>query len=784
MLKLAAALLLLSITSARAADGKVAEVSLGSFDLGQVNVMRGASLLPPLTPTDLAVLQRSGVAGLDELTLHAAATLDARLQDSAHVEDLRRMGMTPAAIAGLHDLSRSATAGRPAAEVEASIEAVESAVPSSKIAERLGELARLDDLGGQLRKIEAADAAPQASLQVLDRFFSKASEKNGYLDSATVFPKLRFADAVDLGSQPDGWLRVAVFKDARTLITGGMDGVIRLSDVKANAPVGELRGHAGVVRALELSPDHHHLYSADDSGMILRWNLRKLDEPPLVLRKSTGQEVRALTLTPDGRSLVSGGQDEVLVWDTRRPDAPRAVLKGQTTYVLAVKDNRSFFAAGDDGAIRLIDLRSGGVLAKLEGHSKAVRALALSPDRRLLVSSAEDKTIRAWDARSGKLLETREVADGWVRSIRFRDARSILTGNINGWVQLLTLSKRGAVTKTKAVFKHDDVVFETIADPTGNLVVSTGRDLRLGIYDIRARKLRQLKGIGGPVHALAFIDDKTFVGIGHDGALWVWPSIDAAPQRIGGHARSGRAVAVTPGGLVATGGDDRRILLRSGTGHPRVLEGHSARVRALAFDPSYTMLASGGDDRELILWDVREGKELTRVQLPPEIDVIHSLAWNPARAEIAVGGRDGRVRIVDVKTGRVAAWPEAHKDYIRSLAYSRDGRLLATVGRDGELWIWNAATGKPVHELSWHQDDVNSVEFDPTSRYILTASDDKSVRLLDLVSGDHSFFYRSERPLSSARFIPGTEKILVIDDQHKIKVLDLSDIFHGERPRN
>jgi WD40 repeat protein len=56
--------------------------------------------------------------------------------------------------------------------------------------------------------------------------------------------------------------------------------------------------------------------------------------------------------------------------------------------------------------VRLWEASSGRRLATLEGHTGAVRGLALTADGRLVASGSFDGTVKLWEARSGALLRT------------------------------------------------------------------------------------------------------------------------------------------------------------------------------------------------------------------------------------------------------------------------------------------------------------------------------------------------------------------------------------------
>lgn len=52
------------------------------------------------------------------------------------------------------------------------------------------------------------------------------------------------------------------------------------------------------------------------------------------------------------------------------------------------------------------DIKTGQCLRTLQGHTKGVLSVALSPDGRFIASSSEDGTIKIWDVGTGEYLNT------------------------------------------------------------------------------------------------------------------------------------------------------------------------------------------------------------------------------------------------------------------------------------------------------------------------------------------------------------------------------------------
>src|SRR5690348_7647581 len=124
---------------------------------------------------------------------------------------------------------------------------------------------------------------------------------------------------------------------------------------------------------------------------------------------------------------------------------------------------------------------------------------------------------------------------------------------------------------------------------------------------------------------------------------------------------------------------------------PPPLKGHNGRVFAVAFAPGGRVLASGGADKQIILWDVKSGKESRR--LAGHTGTVFGLAFAPDGKTLASGSQDGTVGIWDVATGKEKARLQ-HGSWVYSVAYSPDGRTLASAGSGGKVKLWDVAAGK------------------------------------------------------------------------------------------
>jgi WD40 repeat protein len=129
--------------------------------------------------------------------------------------------------------------------------------------------------------------------------------------------------------------------------------------------------------------------------------------------------VRAVAVAPDGRRVVSGGDDTVRIWDLSngRQERPLGDAAANVWSVAFTPDGRRIITGGADGLVRVWDLARGRLECTLEGDGAWVHSVAVAPDGRRVVSAGADDKVRVWDLASGRLELVLRGHTGWVYQV-------------------------------------------------------------------------------------------------------------------------------------------------------------------------------------------------------------------------------------------------------------------------------------------------------------------------------------------------------------------------------
>ena len=208
-------------------------------------------------------------------------------------------------------------------------------------------------------------------------------------------------------------------------------------------------GHLLAVTAVAFSPSGKTLVTCGEDDKVL---LRDASTGKVTATLDNKDDVTCLAFSADGKRAATGSgkllidKDDTLVkvWDISG-EKPRSVLElgGHAKTVRAVTfspDGTSVVSAGDDGVILIRDAAGGKEAVKLAGHVGGVASLCFRGDGRRLVSAGADKTIRLWDPASGAGEQVLDKHTAPVRAVRFSpDGKHLISVSEDGAIIIWAL---------------------------------------------------------------------------------------------------------------------------------------------------------------------------------------------------------------------------------------------------------------------------------------------------------------------------------------------------------
>ncbi|MCE3246297.1 MAG: transcriptional activator domain [Geminicoccaceae bacterium] len=412
----------------------------------------------------------------------------------------------------------------------------------------------------------------------------------------------------------------------------------------------------------------------DDSVATRASLLSTLLRRPAAIRvlTPTGDELPALALSPDGKTLAASDADgTVTLFDTDTYEVVGEHQAPATAFVIAFDPQGDSLAVAEDsvatgGTLEILDAATGRVRSSTSlaaGQGFAPLGIVIyAPDGRSLFvpyHRGHSLFLRRYDARRGTPL-----------------GKPVRVGAIN---------QPPGVT------------------PDGRLLVVADR----GVKALDAETLRVIRRYPFRGDPGAVSPDGRTLAIDHpDGSLSLLDLASGRVRTLTG-AGAGTPKAFSPDGrILSTAEDDGSVILWDvEEGVPiETLEGHRGVTETHAFSPDGRILYTAGNDGRLIVWDVagnrRLGRPFPRGSGGWEHDYSPVFALSPDGRAVAVARLDGRVELIDAETlRRTASFKAFPGRSAVAIDYSADGRRLAVAGEGGGVGVWDAESGERVGVL-------------------------------------------------------------------------------------
>ncbi|KAH9064076.1 U3 small nucleolar RNA-associated protein [Lactarius vividus] len=504
------------------------------------------------------------------------------------------------------------------------------------------------------------------------------------------------------------------------LASGASDGTVKVWDIVRGFP----NSPWSYPRALELEVRKMRLFTASVDTRIRMWDLTQGAEQARIGKQAKPEA--CLDISEDGRWLVSGGRDQVvLVWDMAEKSVKKSgrgkakevwpVLANTITALERVEavgilgnevdigesssrpQHLRFFTAGEKGFIRIWDGKTGHVIRAFgeeqhanpgddEAQGQILDAFFV-PSTSSIVSVHADQNILFYTLPDGAIQR---------QLIGFNDEITDVALLGSDHVALATNSPLIRIYSTESfdarlLAGHRDIVLSLATSSSGRILASGAKDNSSRLWAQQNNNeagwacVAICEGHAESVGAVVFEreDDPRFLFTGsQDRTIKVW-DLSGVPGEVHtstpvrcksvsttrAHEKDINALDSSPGGSLLVSGGMLELL---GT-----CKGHKRGVWSVRFARGTRTLATGSGDRTVRLWGLDDFSCLKVFE--GHANSVLRVDWlgsDGVHGQVVSASADGLVKVWDSRTEECVATLDGHDDKVWALTVSRDNKTI------------------------------------------------------------------------------------------------------------
>ena len=454
--------------------------------------------------------------------------------------------------------------------------------------------------------------------------------------------------------------------------------------------------------------------------------------------------------------------------------------EGGAYAVSFVDGGEALATAGENGAVRLWDARSGRSVGLVREEPCAVNSLAHADRGSLLAWGTADGRVVVWDLIEDSLVSEQRTGIRDPTPVFSPDGTHLAYAEAG---EVIILHPRTGETRRLEIGEGacHDIRFSPDGD---RLATLDTRAIR--VFDLatsRARATIDVTGRGVQVIAWSGDGSSLAFGVTHSVRLLTLGK-DVEPAIVGRHEANVRSLRRVPGStsFVSAGQDDTIRYWNTEEDHlNRAYRGHERTITDIAVDPLGRRMASSSADGSVRVWAM-PGAEPIRALPGPE-DTTHGIAINPMTGVVVSTGGERA-------SGDTRVWRAPDRSYtppdaalLSSVDIAPDGLTIVLGGYDNNVYLLDAETGDArMPPLANHTDNVNEVRVSPDGRLIASASDDGTTRLWDLNTGEEVGLLRTRAGrVSSCDFNARGDLIATVSPSSPSSAVDIRRVADGRR---
>ncbi|KAL6836669.1 quinon protein alcohol dehydrogenase-like superfamily [Trichoderma sp. SZMC 28015] len=450
--------------------------------------------------------------------------------------------------------------------------------------------------------------------------------------------------------------------------------------------------------------------------------------------------------------------------------------------------------------IRLWDAETGAELTPTpELLKEEAFHIAFSPSGQL-ASASVDHTLRIWDVNTGKTLNAWPVEGQSIIALRFSPNSEGSEELVLATSDALLLWKFSDFGKPKCTYTEEIIEKGSIKgcyicavdfSQQGTWIASGSTWGDIKIWDARHGNVlhKTIQGHKERINSVAFSqDEKRLVSGSSDCTVKIWSVETGANLKLFDCTGPISAVAFSPDGSFIAAGFNKHVRVwESESGAQRyVMNGHEEIVYSMAFSPQ-GRLVSASHDANIQLWDIEgsASNDTNALSESPSCRLVNFMTMSPDGKYLA-SASGYYIYLWDGMTGMPMDIHELFQErQVSSISFSPDGKYLVASSTGGIVKVWHVAKGSIYRIFEGHSDDCTSATFSPDGNYIASSSCDKTVRIRSLLPGaergDAIILKGHKGKVITVAFSPDGRSLVSGDDRSSVIIWDRESLQQKHR---
>jgi WD40 repeat protein/serine/threonine protein kinase len=547
---------------------------------------------------------------------------------------------------------------------------------------------------------------------------------------------------------------LAIFPDGRRVASVGVDGIIRIWDVRTREltskyPLGDVTLHSVAVsgdgRFVAAGSHRLHLvdierqevrtiidtestieslaFLADDKSIAVGSRYSQTDvvslEGELLASIPNGARQESLHFLPETKRLLMPnrktvnqdfdlGMMELISSDLGRvlrtwnPHDYDNVPRGNFAMGVSSPCER-FVMLGDRYNARFVigSVETGEQLASVSPLRSRMTSIAYSPAGDAVAAAFESGIVRIWklESRNENTLSLDPNAQvmtahhGESTCVRFLDSQTLITSGDDGVVRVWDLANQ---TQVLTLGRRDAVPFGLRFSPDGRYI-GTACNTEFALYQATdGRLLFDEQRPRNDFLEIAWTPDSKTVAVASPESgrveLFDVATLNFVKEMHHGEHIDGIAISTTGRELASIGWNKLRVWeLDSG----RKVAEYSLNDYGytVEYSSSGRWLAYAGRFNEITLRNVDRDRVEHQLNCPSHV---YCLVFGPDDSFLVSGHADAKIRVWDLATGHMTAELGGHERVVQDLSLHPDGRTLVSSSADGTLRLWNLKLNRAI----------------------------------------------------------------------------------------